>query len=195
MGCYIWYSEDGPGRAAAPPTPLLAVSNVTAHPSTASVPITVLLYDGPLLCSFNVAIKGLITKPYYELRYGNVIGGLQRNTELIELWPRRQHCGGCSLGKITLRWPWLITLDRSIDMLWCRRCRHSSRKPQERTSPALQLVLLQATAAARSTPDWSTERQRRWKRLRRCWSVRSSSEPVVDRIASHAFSVSRKLPW
>jgi len=24
----------------------------------ASVPITVLLYDGPLLCSFNVAIKG-----------------------------------------------------------------------------------------------------------------------------------------
>jgi len=28
----------------------LAVPNVTAHPSTASVPITVLLYDGPLLC-------------------------------------------------------------------------------------------------------------------------------------------------
>jgi len=25
-----------------------------------SVPITVLLYDGPLLCGFNVAIKGLI---------------------------------------------------------------------------------------------------------------------------------------
>jgi len=33
---------------------------LTAHPSTASVPITVLLYDGPLLCGFNVAIKGLI---------------------------------------------------------------------------------------------------------------------------------------
>ena len=31
---------------------------VTAHPSTASVPITVLLYNGPLLCGFNVAIKG-----------------------------------------------------------------------------------------------------------------------------------------
>jgi len=43
MGCYIWYSEEGPGRAAAPPNPLLAVPNVTAHPSTASVPITVLL--------------------------------------------------------------------------------------------------------------------------------------------------------
>ena len=27
--------------------------------STASVPITVLLYDGPLLCGFNVAIEGL----------------------------------------------------------------------------------------------------------------------------------------
>ena len=40
MGCYIWYSEEGLGKAAAP-RPLLAVSNVTAHPSTASVPITV----------------------------------------------------------------------------------------------------------------------------------------------------------
>jgi len=40
------------------PRPLIAVPNVTAHPSTASVPITVLLYDGPLLCGFNVPIKG-----------------------------------------------------------------------------------------------------------------------------------------
>ena len=44
-----------------PPRPLLAVPNVTAHPSTASVPITVLLYNGPLLCGFNVGIKGLAT--------------------------------------------------------------------------------------------------------------------------------------
>ena len=42
-----------------PCSPLLAVPNVTAHPSPASVPITVLLYDGPLLCGFNAAIKGL----------------------------------------------------------------------------------------------------------------------------------------
>ena len=42
-----------------PPRPLLAVPNVTAHPSTASVPITVLLYGGPLLCGFKVVIKGL----------------------------------------------------------------------------------------------------------------------------------------
>jgi len=49
----------GPGWAVAPPSLLSAVSNVTAHPSTASVSITVLLYDGPFLCSFNMAIKGL----------------------------------------------------------------------------------------------------------------------------------------
>jgi len=53
-GDYVWYSEERPGRAKA-----LAVPNVTAHPSTASVPITVSLYDGPLLCGFNVAIKRL----------------------------------------------------------------------------------------------------------------------------------------
>jgi len=40
--------------------PLLAVPNVTAYPSTASVPITVFLYNGPLLCGFNVPIKWLI---------------------------------------------------------------------------------------------------------------------------------------
>jgi len=34
----FWYSEEGPERAAAPPSPLLAVPNVTVHPSTASVP-------------------------------------------------------------------------------------------------------------------------------------------------------------
>jgi len=39
--------------------PLLAVPNVTAHPSTASVPITVLLYNGPLPCDSNVPIEGL----------------------------------------------------------------------------------------------------------------------------------------
>ena len=38
MGCYIWYSEEETGRAVAPPSPLLAVPNVTAHPSTASTP-------------------------------------------------------------------------------------------------------------------------------------------------------------
>ena len=38
VGWYILYSEEGSWRAAAPPSPLLAVANVSAHPSTASVP-------------------------------------------------------------------------------------------------------------------------------------------------------------
>jgi len=38
MGWYIWYSEEGPGPAAVPSSRFLDVPNVTAHPSTASVP-------------------------------------------------------------------------------------------------------------------------------------------------------------
>jgi len=49
-GLLHWFTE-------APPCPLLAVPNVTAHPSTVSAPITVLLYNGPLLCGFHVPIK------------------------------------------------------------------------------------------------------------------------------------------
>jgi len=60
VGCYIWYSEEGIGRDPSPPRPLLSIPNVTAHPSTASVLITVLLCNSPLLCSFNMGIKGLI---------------------------------------------------------------------------------------------------------------------------------------
>jgi len=56
VGCYIWYSKEGTGRGRSPLRPLLAVP-ITAHPSTVSVPITVLLYNGPLLCGFNVSIK------------------------------------------------------------------------------------------------------------------------------------------
>jgi len=59
VACYIWYSEEGTGRGSSPPRPLLAVPNATAHPSTASVPITILLYNDPLLCGFNVPTKGL----------------------------------------------------------------------------------------------------------------------------------------
>jgi len=61
VGCYIWYSEEGPGRAGASPSPVLAVPNVTVHPSTASVPIAVWLYNGPLLSGFSVAIKRVNT--------------------------------------------------------------------------------------------------------------------------------------
>ena len=38
VGCYIWYSEEGTARGRSPPRPLLAIRNVTAHPSTVSVP-------------------------------------------------------------------------------------------------------------------------------------------------------------
>jgi len=38
VGCYSWYSEEGTGRGPSLPRPLLAVPNVTAQPSTASVP-------------------------------------------------------------------------------------------------------------------------------------------------------------
>ena len=58
-GWDYWYREEERGRSPSPPRPLFAVPNVTAYPSTASVPITVLLYNGPLLCGFNVPVKGL----------------------------------------------------------------------------------------------------------------------------------------
>ena len=58
-GLLLLVQRGGPGQAVAPASSLLAVPNVTALPSTANVPITVLLYDGPLLCGFNVMIKGL----------------------------------------------------------------------------------------------------------------------------------------
>jgi len=62
VGCYIWYSEEGTGRGRSPPMSLLALPNVTAHPSTASVLVTLLLYNGPLLCGFNVPINRLCCK-------------------------------------------------------------------------------------------------------------------------------------
>ena len=41
-----------------PPRPLLAVPNITVHPSMARVPITVLLYNGMLLRGIDVPLKG-----------------------------------------------------------------------------------------------------------------------------------------
>jgi len=55
-GCYIWYREERTGQA--PP-----------RCTKCSIPpITVLLYNGPLLCGFNVPIQGLKIK--YVLRTG-----------------------------------------------------------------------------------------------------------------------------
>ena len=58
VGSYIWYSEKGTGWGRSQPRTLLTVPNVTTHPSTVRVPITVLLYNGPLLYGFNVPVKG-----------------------------------------------------------------------------------------------------------------------------------------
>jgi len=53
-----------------------AVPNVKAHPSTVSVPIIVLLYNNPLLCTFNVPIKGLtINGKTRTFQWGPVPGG------------------------------------------------------------------------------------------------------------------------
>jgi len=46
------------GRDWAGPHPAQAVPNVTAHPSTASVPITVLLYNGPYSAGLMCPLKG-----------------------------------------------------------------------------------------------------------------------------------------
>jgi len=48
----------GLGGTEARPGPFSLYQQLT-HPSTASVPITVLLYNGTLICGFNVPIKGL----------------------------------------------------------------------------------------------------------------------------------------
>ena len=55
----------GPGRAAAPPSPLLAVPNVTAHPLTVSVPSSYyLMWHYNSLCPerVNVRTKQLVSQ-------------------------------------------------------------------------------------------------------------------------------------
>ena len=60
MGGLLHLVQRGGDWAGPQPTQgLLAVPNVTAHTPMASVPITILLYNDPLLCGFNVTIKGL----------------------------------------------------------------------------------------------------------------------------------------
>ena len=69
MGCYIWYREEGTGRGCSPPRPILAVPNITARTSTASVPINVLLYNG-LRCS---CFKGRISSRVAHLVFDDTI--------------------------------------------------------------------------------------------------------------------------
>jgi len=68
VSCYIWYSKEEPRPAAAPPSPLLALPNVTAHPSTASVPTSyystwqyncdIMVYmEYNCLCTHNILVR------------------------------------------------------------------------------------------------------------------------------------------
>jgi len=57
----------GLGGAPARPGPS-SLYQINSPPSTASVPITVLQYNGPLLCRFNMSIEGL-TMGIYEAVY------------------------------------------------------------------------------------------------------------------------------
>ena len=70
VGSYIWYSEKGTGWGRSQPRTLLTVPNVTTHPSTVRVPITVLLYNGPLLCGFNVPVKGSTFLSIWSVLFG-----------------------------------------------------------------------------------------------------------------------------
>jgi len=91
----FWCREEGTRRGRSPPRPLLAVPNVTSagNPSTASVPITVLLYNGTLLLGFNESLKVIqrpLTKCFIDF-YCNK--NLAHNTSRafiglnITLWP------------------------------------------------------------------------------------------------------------
>ena len=62
--------ENWAGPQPAQASPKLVVPNVTTHPPTTTVPITVLLYNGLLFCGFNVPIKGLKTSAISGSRFG-----------------------------------------------------------------------------------------------------------------------------
>jgi len=57
MGSCIWYSEEGPGWAAASPIPLFTVPNARAHPSTAAVPT---LYYSTWHYNYVCTLKGYV---------------------------------------------------------------------------------------------------------------------------------------
>jgi len=83
MGGLLHLIQRGrPEWAAAPPSPLLAVPNVTALLSTASVPITVLLYDGPW------ELKG--TNSHMQKTGVNEHGS--RFSAVDPLWPNSAEC-------------------------------------------------------------------------------------------------------
>ena len=69
---HLVYSEEGIGRSVAPPSPHLAVPNVTAHPSTASVPSLycyyVIVRCSAVLMKRLIIIKRLSTINFLSLK-------------------------------------------------------------------------------------------------------------------------------
>jgi len=103
IGCYIWYSQERAGRGRSRPRLLLVVPNVIAHPWTASVPTTVFMYNRPLLCGFNVPIKGLnrLEDCWLQVRLGWL--KLQDRTMTDKLaWP--DFAGQDNDGKTSRAW-------------------------------------------------------------------------------------------
>ena len=88
MGCYIWYSKEGPGRAAAPPSPLIAVPNVTAHP----------VYQCTNFILFDVALLPLHSKELNRVDKGSrLCDPLARNCVAEHIQPSKsvyatRHC-------------------------------------------------------------------------------------------------------
>jgi len=77
----IWYSKKGPGLAAGgPPSFLLAVPNVTAHPSTASVPTS---YCSMWHYNYLVAMVANIAANNLD-RKQNLTGYLQEMVKSLE---------------------------------------------------------------------------------------------------------------
>ena len=123
VGCYIWYSDEGTGRGRSPPRHLLALPNVTAHTSTASVPITVSLYNGPLHCCFNARRVNSDQFVYDSVDYNETVGPIytvsksgplqvmwhnftksQSQLSLIIFGRQKRHSPSSDYGKKFLNW-------------------------------------------------------------------------------------------
>ena len=115
MGCYIWYKEEGAGRSRSPPRPILAVPNLTAHPSTASVLITVLLYNGPLLCDLICSYNSVVWSPYYKYDIEAIERVQRRFTKRLPGFKEHSYKERLKL----LQLPSLELRRLHCDLIWC----------------------------------------------------------------------------
>jgi len=68
-GLFFWYSEEGTGRGR---------TKCNSPPINGQCTITALLYNGPLLCGFNVTLKGLSNR--------------HTGTNFVHAWPHNMAC-------------------------------------------------------------------------------------------------------